>query len=525
MKLLHELLLANTRERGTAPAIIQGRTMWSYKEFSERVAILATRIEALCPRSAKVVLFIEASADAIALITACSKAGVTFVPIDWNTPLERLNRLLNKLQPGLIITTKDRFHDIANECVAYLDDDRIIGGKLVSKAVNAKDQQPSIDDLAYIIFTSGSTGDPKGIMMTHRAVTSFFRGLTTFMALPLKSRYATTSPLHFDYFLLDIGLVLGSGATLVLADRRNLRKPALFMDEMARQGVTHISAVPTVWKLVLQHAIGNLRMLTTLEKIVFAGEHFPQENIKKIYQELPKVRFINIYGQSETIACCFHELPYPLPDGLTYLPVGMGHTEARLTLVDQNQRVITEPNITGELYLSGALLFSGYFDEENETKKRLGKFLCNSGDETEMYFKTGDICYFDNDGVFYFIGRIDKQVQVYGNRVEPEEIEAVLLRHGKLIDACVVALETPYSTSLCAFVVPEDGLEGNVLLEQLRSYCALNLPTYMRPARIELRNQLPVTNNGKKDSRALLDELMAHICDRNIDVNPLKALG
>ncbi|PWB92829.1 AMP-binding protein [Methylosinus sporium] len=496
MNSFYELLVGAADHSPEQEAVISGDASWTYRELK---ALTDRYVEQFAAsgvgRGSTVAVMLENRPEAIALFAACAASGAVFTPIDVHAPDQRRRDLLCDAQPDLVVT------DVS--CAEFSDGRRgatLVGSELRVAEGGGAPKEARNDGHLYTIYTSGSTGRPKGIMMSEGAALSFFRGLLEFMRLPAGSRYMTTSPLHFDYFWLDVGLTLASGGVLILLDRAQLRKPGAFVAAIERYGAGYVSAVPTIWKMALRFAAADLAELTTLRRIVFAGEHFPQPHIRELYRLIPDLRIVNVYGQSESIACAFHLLPNPLPAGLQHLPVGRGHCEAELFLIDDNGREIREPFRRGELYLEGQLLFSGYSNGRDETAKRL---LPDPRSGTGTTFRTGDICYFDDDGVFYFVRRADSQVQVAGNRVEPAEIEAVIGRHEDVNNVAVVAMESEGAITLHAFVVPCVGNGAHDLEERLRSYCAAHLPYYMSPRAYHLVEGIPIGATGKNDVNAL----------------------
>ncbi|HUX63543.1 AMP-binding protein [Sulfuricella sp.] len=473
-------------------AIVGMECSWTYHELAQHAeAYRAMLVAAGISAGDRVVFRLPNCPEAIALAAACAALRAPFVPLDLHAPEERIALLLEDVEPALIIG-EGRYAGAAARGI-FND------GKLHIEGRVQRISDTGFEPL-YIIFTSGSTGRPKGIMMSEAAVLAFFHGLIGFMQLPESSRYATTSPLHFDYFWLDAGLTLGSGGTLLLLDRTLLRQPRRLVEEIARSAARYVSAVPTVWKMILAVAEDDLVKLANLKEIVFAGEHFPQACIKRLYERLPGLVVTNVYGQSESIACAFQRLPSPLPQGLQHLPVGVGHTEAELFLIDAAGAEVIAPGVGGELHLKGRILFDGYYRNSLETLRRL---VPDPRGLDGVVFRSGDWCYFDENKVFYFVGRIDNQVQVAGNRVELGEVEAVLLAHSAVNNVAVIAVEKEAGATLHAFVVSSEGLAENELEEQLRTHSAEWLPHYMRPNRFHLMKSLPLTSNGKTDALVL----------------------
>lgn len=515
MDYLHSLWLSRAKERSAAVAIEDATGAYTYAELAERSSTWFQFLKALgMKRGDRLVLVADSSFAAIAILIGCSMSGVIFTVISPELPPGRRQTIVDDLEPALVVLDTNTADSPAQHRPVEIDtvfkrfvvEHKIAGNESAEAALASN---PLSVDPAYIVFTSGSTGRPKGIVMSHRAIVAFWGGLIDHLRLSVDKRYASLSPLQFDFALLDIGLCLGSGATLVLPNRGLLRKPALLVEQMANLKITHFSGVPTIWKLILQSAAGSIHKLDTLERIAFAGEHFPAEHMCAIHDVLPKVDFYNIYGQSESIACTFHVLSSSdFRSGKAHMPVGRGHREMEMILVDDGGRVITAPNVPGELYLKGPTLFSGYWKLPEQTRYRLvqnPQHTCY----VDTVFRSGDICYFDADGLYYFIGRKDNQIKINGNRVELEEIEVALNRFPGVTNSCVLAVGNGASNDIHAALVLKAAAENDPSKceSSLRSFLAADLPSYMLPKHYHFIDAIPISENGKNNRKQLVDIL------------------
>jgi amino acid adenylation domain-containing protein len=355
-------------------------------------------------------------------------------------------------------------------------------------------------DPAYIVFTSGTTGRPKGVVMSHRAVVTFFRGILRYDVITAADRVATTSSLQFDFALFDIGFTLAAGATLVAVDRDRLRWPRRFVNFLRDAGVTHVDGVPSIWRPILQNEPEALTGLDALRGILFTGEEFPLPELRRLQELLPRVRFVNGYGATESMACSAGLLTNPLPDSIRKLPIGTGHPGAELLLFDPDGQPIEDTDVVGEIYLRSPALFTGYWDDPEATSRVLVPDPLNprSG---QVVFRTGDIAYRGEDGELYFCGRADSQVQVRGYRVELGEVEGRMREFpGVSAAVALVAPRPDADPAVHAFVV---AAEFDAVA--LRKFCLESLPHYMVPQQIHAVTDIPVTVNGKVDRAALLN--------------------
>jgi amino acid adenylation domain-containing protein len=502
-RFLHEYFLQFAAKSPSQIAIISNNAEWTYSQLAKQSEEYAKVLEDIgIPIGERVILELEPSPEAIALIIACSIQGLVFIPVNPDTPQERLEAIITKTEAKLHIQKgKNRVFSQHPQLInAYLEEYTIITDHISKPQVNRKQMKILENNLVYLIFTSGTTGQPKGIMMSHRAVLSYFEGLAQFCDLPEKTRIGSISALQFDFSILDMGLAFGSGGTLILVPRSLIYHPKRFLDFIEQYQVTQMDAVPSMWKGILQYASTNTISTSHLNSIVYGGEYFPIDDLRRLQSVFKLKRIINAFGPSESIGCTFKNIEIPIREGLENLSIGPGMHNAEMLLIDEEGQLIQEPNVIGEIYLRGLCLFSGYWRDEALTEERLVP-LPLSPDSGELVFKTGDLAYKHASGDFYYVGRTDNQVKVLGNRIELEEVERKILSHLSVNQVCII-VEEGHIPQLHAFVVLHDA-ETKTTTSDLRTFCAKTLPSYMLPAKFDVLEALPLNANGKVDRNAL----------------------
>ncbi|MFC8918079.1 AMP-binding protein [Streptomyces sp. NPDC057116] len=513
---LHDFLLARVSRSPDSPAVVEpgppgSATVTTYAGLGDRVARYAGELDALeLELGSRVLLEAEATADSVALLLACSRAGLTFVPVSPETPRDRLLTLIGTARPALHLQPEGgRREDLPAGVGTARFGPAGVTVERRPAPVRRRRRAPSVTDPAYVIFTSGTTGRPKGVVMSHRAVVAFYRGMLAHDIARPGDRIASTSPLQFDFSLLNIGLALGSGAAVVPVPQALVRWPRHFLRVLRDTGATQVNGVPSIWRQVLRHEPDRLAQLDRLRGVLFCGEEFPLPELRRLQRLRPGMRVVNCYGATESMACSFEDVPDPLPDGTERLSIGVAHPGAEMLLVDESGRVVDRPGTPGEIHLRSPALFSGYWDDPEATRAALVPDpLCpQSG---QLVLRTGDLAVQGEKGEFYFCGRTDSQVQINGNRVELGEVERRLLEFPGATAAAALPLPEPGGGSrLAAFVVVAAG-EDWPRPDELRDFCALTLPPYMVPGEIRLLDTLPTTTNGKVDRAALAASAAAH---------------
>lgn len=352
-----------------------------------------------------------------------------------------------------------------------------------------------------MIFTSGTTGRPKGVVMSHRGVLSFYRGMLRHRIVTAQDRVATTSPLQFDFALLDIGLALGTGAQLIPVPRELMHWPRRLLRFLSDTGATQVDGVPSVWRPVLRHEAKGLAALADqIRGVLFSGEAFPLPELRQLQALLPRTRVVNCFGPTEAMAFSLTDVPNPLPEGVDKLSIGFAYPGAEMLLIDEEGyrrgagRGRRDPP-------ARALLFTGYWDDPEATRAALVPDPLNprSG---QLVYKSNDLAYRGDSGELYFVGRSDLQVKIRGNRVELGEIERRLLEFpGVEAAAAVVRPRPDEDPELYAYVVPTRGSTADPVV--ISAFCKQTLPEYMVPRKVALLPGLPLTPNGKTDRRAL----------------------
>jgi amino acid adenylation domain-containing protein len=455
----------------------------------------------------RVVVEADTSAAAVALLLACAKLGLPFVPVSPQTPDTRLRTILRTVEPALHARADGLNPRKLPEARGSASFGR--AGLVVERPPARKERRRRnvlATDTAYIVFTSGSTGRPKGVVMSHRAIVTFLRAMLADGLAGSDDRVASTSPLQFDFALFGIGVALSSGATLVPVPREQLDSPRRMVGFLQNAGVTQLHGVPSLWRPVLRHDPDLLRGLTDLRSVVFAGEEFPIPELRRLQEMLPGARVVNGYGATESMAASFTDVPNPLPAEQERLSIGHAHTGAEMTLVDDRGAAVTRPGLVGEIYLRSPALFTGYWNDPEATAAVLVPDPVEPR-HGQQVLRTGDLARLGAEGELYFIGRSDHQVQIRGNRVELGEVEGALTRLPTVTAAAACLVPRSGNLVLMAAVVL-DSPEAELDVTAALALCARELPTYMVPRLIFALPKLPLTENGKVD-RALLTQTLA----------------
>ncbi|WP_329619125.1 AMP-binding protein [Streptomyces sp. NBC_01255] len=467
----------------------------------------------------RVVVEAHTSAAAVALLLACSRLGLPFVPVSPQTPDNRLLSILRSVEPAL----HARADGLDRRDLPWAGATARFGRSGLRAehppALRTRRRRSVLAvDTAYIVFTSGSTGRPKGVVMSHRAIVTFLRAVIADGLVGDTDRVAGTSPLQFDFALFGIGVALGSGATLVPVGREYLDSPRRMVNFLRDTAVTQVHGVPSLWRPVLRHDPQLLKRLDTVRSVVFAGEGFPLPELRRLQEMLPGTRLVNGYGATESMAASFTDVPDPLPAQQQALSIGHAHPGAEMTLVDTAGAVVTRPGVVAEIHLRSPALFSGYWNDPGATAQVLVPDPLDPR-HGQLVLRTGDLAYLDEHNELYFVGRADSQVQIRGNRVELGEVESVLARLPAVTAAAAAVTARGGDHVLIAGVVLDD-TAAPFDEDAALAFCARELSAYMTPRLIRALPDLPLTENGKVDRTLLAHLVTTTVHDGPADTDP-----
>ncbi len=350
-----------------------------------------------------------------------------------------------------------------------------------------------------ILYTSGSTGKPKGIANSQLSVLERCWRHIDACGAGDKDVFMPLSPSGTIAGLRETLAALLCGATLRIIDqkRAGLRETARVMRE---SGVTICYAVPTLLRALLKRD-DDYGYLANLHVLRVGGEQVLWNDVEMLRKALPSTCAINVsYSSTEIIGANWVLPPELGPDEL---PVPVGHMvpDAKFQIIDQDGNSVPMGAV-GELIVSGRHIAVGYCEHGECVLS--GGLLENPQDPTQRIYHTGDLVSVDASGLLRVFGRVDRQVKIRGQRVEPAELETVLRNSPDVIDAVVTVRQMAEDAALVAFVT--SGIADKAGLEaRLRSAVRHSLRQAMHPAALFVLDGFPTLRSGKVDSRALLE--------------------
>ncbi|AVT35245.1 amino acid adenylation domain-containing protein [Plantactinospora sp. BB1] len=474
--------------------------------FAE-VAELAGRLAGVL-RSAGVVresavgVCVPRGVDLPVVVLAVWWAGGVYVPLDPSLPAGRLAEMTETAGVSVLVSAVEGSGvpgfaapviDVSGG-VAALVSGSAVGGSVVAPVV------PVVGHGAFVVFTSGSTGRPKGVVVEHGQLWNRLVWMWEGFGFGVGEVVCQKTSVGFvDSVWELVGGLLAGVRSVVVSDEVS-RDPLRLVDVLGRERVTRLWLVPSLLRAVLDAVPDLGARLPELRMWVSSGEALPWSLWHRFQSAMPHARLFNLYGTSEIWDATWHD-PYasPVPPVAASVPIGRPIRGVRVYVLDGVGGLVPV-GVPGELWVGGVGVSRGYLGEPVLTADRFRPDPF--GLVGARMYRTGDLACVLPDGQVQFLGRVDHQVKVRGVRVEPAEVEAALERHPGVRQAVVVARDTgtdePY---LAAYLVPEPGRTLDPT--EVRHTAATDLPAQLRPARVAVLTDLPLTSSGKVDRLAL----------------------
>ncbi|WP_422105251.1 amino acid adenylation domain-containing protein [Winogradskyella sp.] len=378
----------------------------------------------------KVVLYNRRSMHYIIGVLAIMKTRGAFVPIASDQPNDRVAYIISDSGCKLVITDSWLEPKLSTINVPVLNLEK--EDYLAKEPIHNLLLERSPKDIAYILYTSGTTGRPKGVMISHKALSNYIFWARDYYNITSDSVMPLFTSIGFDLTITSTLLPLVSGGTLMLYAENDFGPDMSLMQVMADNLVNTIKLTPSHLSFIKDRDLSS----SLLKTIIVGGENFKLSLAKSIIDNFNKpVKIYNEYGPTEaTVGCIVGEFLDEYTDVIS-VPIGLPIKNMHAYILDDHKNLV--PNgVTGHLYLSGTSLAEGYLNLDALTQK---KFLDNPFVEGHKMYATGDLARINRNGVYEFLGRADDQVKLRGYRIELEDIESNLSSY-KDIDDCTVVL-------------------------------------------------------------------------------------
>lgn len=505
-----DLIAEQAATRGDATAVAFDGATLSYAELLAAARAVAG---ALAGRGAgpgdTVIVALPRGIEAVTAILGVLLAGAAYCPLDPGAPAARTDALRAGSGARAVITTTGYADRFTAGGLPHLLMDGPDLPDVAGPAPRAAEPEP--DRLAYVMHTSGSTGRPKGVEISHAALAHFVAAAGDRYGIGPDDRVLQFAPLHFDASVEEIFLTLCAGAELVLRTDAMTESVPVLTRSCERLGITVLD-LPTAYWHELAYAVstGAAALPPGLRTVIIGGEAALPERVDRWRDAVgTSVRLFNTYGPTEsTVVATVAELHLP-ERARGDVPIGRPLPGTRAVVVTAPAHDASADPAVGELYLVGDALARGYRGGAAGDSARFQP-LNELADRPRAY-RTGDLVRLGADGQLRFVGRADAEFKISGHRVQPAEVESVLLTHEGIREAAVVGQVLADGTRrLVAHVVADPPAPSAA---EVREHLRAALPAAMIPSAVLFTGRLPRTGAGKIDRNALAAPSEASVPD------------
>lgn len=487
------------------PAIEYNNQTITYRELDHKSGSIAGFLMAKgIKKGTFIAVLLENKIELIAAIIGILKAGGVFIPLDPLHPVKRMEAMLELTDTRYLLIDRINYQLLAHRSLEQGGNiETLVMDESLALESDAHSSRAEIEyhpeDAIYIYFTSGSTGRPKAVLGMNKSLAHFINWEIETLKIDTPWRVSQLTSPSFDASLRDYFVPLCSGGTVCIPPNRDLILNSTgLINWIENSRINLIHCTPSLFRLFNVKSLTK-EIFSNLKYVLLAGEriHPPElENWFITFDE--RIQLVNLYGPTETTMVKTFYFIKKADTKAPGISVGKPMKGSRVIILDEKMNPCPE-GATGEIYIRTPFRTKGYYNDPELTSK---KFLVNpfNNDPDDLIYKTEDLGRVLPDGNLEFLGRMDRQVKIRGNRIELAEVEAELLKYEPVKEAVVLDREEAGGHKyLCAYV----SADQEVKVDELRSFLGKELPDYMIPSFFIQLAKIPLNANGKVDWRLL----------------------
>jgi acyl-CoA synthetase (AMP-forming)/AMP-acid ligase II len=499
-------------------AIVFEDKRYTFSQLNERVNRLANGLLKLGIKKGDRVAFLQVNCNqCVETYFAVAKAGAIYLPLNFRAKEKELAYMLNTAEASTMIAgeryvsmiqaiqpdIKSLKHLISIETkhpdMHFYED--------IIKTSSAEELVTPIDDkdTTMLMYTAGTTGFPKGVMLSHTSFSTYMLENVSPADPESDESNILTVPLYHVAGIQAMMAAIYGGRTLVMERQF---EPEEWMTLVEREKANRAMMVPTMLKQLLDHPNFKKHDLSSLRVITYGAAPMPLPVIRKALEEFPGVSFINAFGQTETASTITslgpedHHItgtPEEKEKKLKRLAsIGKPMHDVQMKVVNDDGKKLGVGEV-GEILARGPRVMSGYWKDEEKTKKTIDK---------DGWVHTGDVGYVDEDGYYFLSGRSSDIIIRAGENISPEELENAIREFPKVEDVAVIGVpDETWGEEPRAVVILKKGIPKSKAVEdELMEYCRQNLASYKRPRTVVFVDELPRNPMGKLIKREIREK-------------------
>ncbi|MBM7586394.1 long-chain acyl-CoA synthetase [Bacillus pakistanensis] len=466
-------------EQNEKPAIVSKEKVITYGEFTRIVITLQKKLYSIAKKGKKVALLMDDDTNFLHLFFAIIRNGCIAVPLDPKWTKNERDHALTISKPDLLITSHNIEH---SEALSVINFDQ-----LTRQQERNEDIKPflTLDNLFYIGFTSGSSGKPKGFIRNHRSWLESFNVYENVFDLNSTQSMISPGPLCHSLSLFTSVHTIHMGATLYVSPQFD---PIDLYRWMTEEKVDVFVGVPTMVEGITRSNQSNIN--TRVKRMIVSGAGWPQNSITHAKNMFPMAQLYEYYGASELSFVSYKELTKEVSGSSKLFP------NVNVSILNEKRMNCKEGQV-GEVFVNSPMLFTGYINNDEETRKVLSEFGAT----------VGDIGCLEENGNLTLVGRSSNMLKSGGLKIYPEEIESVLKGMDEINEVVVIGVEDDYWGEKVVALIEWKNQDQRKTVEEIKNYCQTHLSSYKCPKQFISRESFHYTKSGKIDRQAIRREM------------------
>ncbi|WP_211746260.1 AMP-binding protein [Paenibacillus sp. Marseille-Q4541] len=484
---LVEPLLTHARQQPDIVALSHGKVSLTYSELVQRMMQIAQGLQQNGLIHEKVAILSTNRLEFVEVFLGAVYAGCVPIPMDPKWSSKEINAIIQECQPKMIFTetrfVKNLIFQARKPELLTFNDEAEGSYDQWVESLKPESKMDETNELLFIGFTSGTTGTPKGYMRTHMSWIKSFEATGEAFEFDNMEHVIAPGPLVHSLSLFALMQSLSSGATFHIVQQFNARE---VLDLCKKFQNAILFVVPTMIESMLHQAIPEDMQI---QAIISSGGKWTEVSKQKSKEVFSGAKIYEYYGSSESSYISYLNVR----DELKMNSIGKPFSGVEISIRNENSEEVSI-GVAGQLFIRSEMMFIGYYDLPEETKKVF----------QDGWLILGDYVYLDEDGYLYLAGRSKNMMVTGGLNVFPEEIESVLLRLPEIQEVMVLGMPDPYWGDQVTALVKWKGKQ-RLSIDEIKNYCRHYVASYKAPKQLITVDEFIYTSSGKLARQAMKD--------------------